>query len=1205
MKSFIRKVRYFTSVQKGNLKKLFKKIENKEIKEGYAYNIISNRLVKKSGRTYKKLNKSNPAFFTVNKNLNSLLNMNNTGLKKIQNTIFGGSNTSYTIMLYRMVDNPRKHAINEFDHKGLRLATVSTINGVVLKKTTARFRSKLDEFINLDSKTFDKFIYPILMKNNTMLEEMNRPTWDYNDYIKIIYNGSYDEKKLTNYEVSQIQLKDNTTNKAISYKYLKYDINQDAKTFGELFNQKKLHDRSNSCMLNEIMNTYEKYFEKSRYKNLTYNALCNLVGKKERKKDNVVKIDEIKTFFKKYKLGLIVYDSMYNIVYNYKPEKYNTNIKPKNMRILVHNNHCYLLNNNIKELEHKNKEVEYIKSKLSVGSKYKFRSIDENKTHTFKFINNLNDIVEHIKTTKDKMIKYFYRGDLRELLITMMKIHRYEPRVFFQHNRVLSLEFRIADKLCVISHPDYDNMDDIMTYDVNENNYMKFKKADDDFYSKIVKKEHMSMFNDDALKINEEYPKCASVFKTDDLLSGNGIDINKCYSWAMRSIKQIPIFNYFDNYLKYDNHIIEDYNMYVIQSYDTSPESIILAPKKYNRIYGFKLKQMKKDDYEILYYIRPSNIANVDFNKAVDDLYNTDLNNINVNKYICNKITGMLEKKYNHKSVSKLYTNIDEANHYKNLYGGEINAISDDLYLLVRDTKKLVRETFRPIKDMIYDMVSIKMYNLYNKCVAKGLKPVCVKTDCIIVDNSIEEIKKYFNFDNMIGGFKLEKNSKVKGYYPIQVENELLELHKTNINNISITNEWNTEEITNVFDKYDRILINATLPGSGKSHSVKNYKNKKILFVAPFNKLCQSIRDDGHDAITFHKLLGLNVMNNECEFIKKYNTQSYDVICFDEIYMYSLNQLTRIKLFMNARKDKKFIATGDLCQLDPIQNEYLFNNIKNIDHKTTHAINSMFNNIITLKICKRVKTEQERHILSKIKEEIFDENNKPFDILQKYFKVVDNMKDVKTINNITYYNFRCLRVAKHIHNKQRIPRNYKVVDGIVYYKGMNLICKKYNRSPKIYVNYSYEIIKTGKKNFIIKDVCENNTIIIPIEMISKHFRLSYASTCHSFQGLSVDNMITIFDTNTPRVTRKWIWTAITRSTDLSKIQIYKHSDNEVSKLKDSMIKQQMKNKKENYKSFGTNIDKNTYPLFGIYTPKNIDYDNTFSDDEDDQKYSFL
>mmetsp|Transcript_9298 Transcript_9298/g.18084 ORF Transcript_9298/g.18084 Transcript_9298/m.18084 type:complete len:80 (-) Transcript_9298:43-282(-) len=66
----------------------------------------------------------------------------------------------------------------------------------------------------------------------------------------------------------------------------------------------------------------------------------------------------------------------------------------------------------------------------------------------------------------------------------------------------------------------------------------------------------------------QAHPKHAAVGRMSDDTVGNGIDINKCYSWALKSISQVPVFHYFDNYLKHDNHSIEDLTIYVVMSLD-------------------------------------------------------------------------------------------------------------------------------------------------------------------------------------------------------------------------------------------------------------------------------------------------------------------------------------------------------------------------------------------------------------------------------------------------------------------------------------------------------------------------------------------------------------------------------------------------------------------------------------------------------------
>ena len=61
-----------------------------------------------------------------------------------------------------------------------------------------------------------------------------------------------------------------------------------------------------------------------------------------------------------------------------------------------------------------------------------------------------------------------------------------------------------------------------------------------------------------------------------------------------------------------------------------------------------------------------------------------------------------------------------------------------------------------------------------------------------------------------------------------------------------------------------------------------------------------------------------------------------------------------------------------------------------------------------------------------------------------------------------------------------------------------------------------------------------------------HFDYSYYKTCHSAQGLSIDNDITIFDCNiSPYVDKNFIYTAITRVRDLKQITIFKHSQYEI------------------------------------------------------------
>ena len=64
-----------------------------------------------------------------------------------------------------------------------------------------------------------------------------------------------------------------------------------------------------------------------------------------------------------------------------------------------------------------------------------------------------------------------------------------------------------------------------------------------------------------------------------------------------------------------------------------------------------------------------------------------------------------------------------------------------------------------------------------------------------------------------------------------------------------------------------------------------------------------------------------------------------------------------------------------------------------------------------------------------------------------------------------------------------------------------------------------------------------------------YFKLPQCLTCHSVQGLSIDDEVTIFECNTPYVDRNFVSTAIRRVRQLQNITNFKHSGVEIKRLK--------------------------------------------------------
>ena len=80
----------------------------------------------------------------------------------------------------------------------------------------------------------------------------------------------------------------------------------------------------------------------------------------------------------------------------------------------------------------------------------------------------------------------------------------------------------------------------------------------------------------------------------------------------------------------------------------------------------------------------------------------------------------------------------------------------------------------------------------------------------------------------------------------------------------------------------------------------------------------------------------------------------------------------------------------------------------------------------------------------------------------------------------------------------------------------------------------------------------------------KNISLPYSSTCHSIQGLTINEPYTIFDTNIVYADRRWIYTSITRASDFNSITIFEHSKRECDILEKCKFRQYYELKINNY-----------------------------------------
>ena len=115
-----------------------------------------------------------------------------------------------------------------------------------------------------------------------------------------------------------IPLHDNLNNNAVYFKYINYDINENAVTFKELFVITE-ETHKNSCFIDLFMNVYKKEIEKNinensrqkkdnEKKRLTVENLCELCGIKHKNQNIGLSVKQSVKFFDKYRLGLKAID---------------------------------------------------------------------------------------------------------------------------------------------------------------------------------------------------------------------------------------------------------------------------------------------------------------------------------------------------------------------------------------------------------------------------------------------------------------------------------------------------------------------------------------------------------------------------------------------------------------------------------------------------------------------------------------------------------------------------------------------------------------------------------------------------------------------------------------------------------------------------------------------------------------------------------
>jgi len=412
-------------------------------------------------------------------------------------------------------------------------------------------------------------------------------------------------------------------------------------------------------------------------------------------------------------------------------------------------------------------------------------------------------------------------------------------------------------------------------------------------------------------------------------------------------------------------------------------------------------------------------LEDVNFKYELEQLYKTDLDKKH-KKAIANITIGIIEKRVNKSELTKVFKNYNEANEYAVKYEGKLLTLSyedDDIdetqfiYVVKLDKTSQLINGLLPIKEMIYTNQKLKILKNYDTLVKhKEIKIYGIRTDCILYESSNNAdyyVSQKLNIADGMGNYKFERNKSVQSNVIEVEENTLIEIDYYESNKVHIFKDEKDINETNEYLKTKNCLILGDYAGVGKSSLCKNY-DKDSLFVCPYNKLCQVLRKDGYNAITYSKLFGLYGDDKELANKKSYDLTGIKTVVFDEIFLYEPKRLMKISQLMHSNKQVKFLATGDTNQRNPIS----FNNSKYL----MDCMNILFQHKVMLKDIKRLNNDVDKEIMKNLKIDILSSQISVKELCKKYnLKTVSKISEVDTKKNICYFNKKCMEVNRHIY----------------------------------------------------------------------------------------------------------------------------------------------------------------------------------------------
>ena len=965
-------------------------------------------------------------------------------------------------------------------------------------------------------------------------------------------------------------------------KFLHYEINDLATSLDGLFDPSKYH-RSNSCFANAMMNVWaEKYNKSYKKKKMSYELIWNICKEEEyiEGQEMPMNFKEACKMFKFVRQECFMYNDSDRpkLLAHYHPSHDGLKIDTKlgghgcPLIVIYKDGHVFpVLDSNMKRSI---TLTEFKELELTPPSDT-FKQINMNKK-AMGCVRDVNDAInkaipiikERTYEVEDITLEFILNNpshNLKDMYIQLLKSNYY-PRVKF--NKYLQID-RLSIKInnCIISIVPINISSDSMATDdlieMTDEQATRYQTQAQVMNNALTNPKYRSEYGDNFKDVLRFFKRCPETLVFDDTRDELvGIDGIKFYpAIVSKEIKKVPVFGRFDMFHPYKNEEIDSYNLYIVYklpSYPTEDKYKVLLNQQYDVMYGFALRFIR-EHVKILAVCVPHKLVQNDMPKDFEKLFNDDVLTEKQIKNIAVSSIGKWGILSNSASRARVYHDIKDA---------ELDGAKELIPLDLEDKKLfVVQETvktdlvngFLPLQSLVYDMCRVKVFGKMLQ-LSDAVRVVAIKTDCIIIP---KEHTKYINekhkdalpkdytrsFSN-IGSWKLENITCVPNKADQSNINVKMEQFSRSLmydwivnypkpHTYTLDDEYNNKlpiEFIESQGRKHRLLILGEHAGSGKStmceNVIKHFANKTHFVACPQNTQALKWKKMKFEAGTLYDLCG-KVLNDNKE-VTSVAQREADIILCEEIGQYDTFQFSMLTKYMKDHKTSWYLANGDETQNEPIEDLN-----PSIDtYKYYKMIMAyLFPFQIVLEEPKRYKKddgtidEELKRDAMQIKYDLFKHNMNPNEVLIKYAKPIKLNEIPINAKCISYLQDTRRDVNNYMHFKQHKDPYFA---GLRVKANTRTHHKDKEGQFTIHINFEYIIQSYNTKETILYNELSQQYQTIPSHLLS-NFSYCHCFTGHSFQGETVDEPIVIFDRKYPRITRNWMYPALTRN---RKLEIY-------------------------------------------------------------------